>query len=355
MDKIGSLDSKYFMRHFHISEFLFALFVILLLASCHSFVTEGTRERIAFSKHGSIWVMNADGTGLHELLKPATSGLEPKWSPDGGKISFSSENADGKWSVWVADANGDNLLQVSPAFDYTTAVWLNSDTLLTEVITDTGQAWNNPVGEFILSLQNQQMTAYADDYAWKIPFRSGNSWLSEIGGGLVLNSLGEDPKTGLPEYGVGGPYSFDVSPSGDEVAFYGSKGSGAGTRLLYAVFRSKIDCSETNESIKLVEIDGSAQVRWSPDGKWIAVLDQKGQLQIIDAGTNLIARTFQTEFGIGGPQFQWGPDSQWLLGVVGDSNGQVKLFKINRDTGETLLLASDADIVSSPDWGIVRQ
>jgi TolB protein len=36
----------------------------------------------------AIWVMNADGTGKHQLTFPQAGDSSPSWSPDGRKILF---------------------------------------------------------------------------------------------------------------------------------------------------------------------------------------------------------------------------------------------------------------------------
>jgi Tol biopolymer transport system component len=45
------------------------------------------RGRIAFVRNGSLWVINADGTGETQLDVPADN--SPTWSPDGGRIAVS--------------------------------------------------------------------------------------------------------------------------------------------------------------------------------------------------------------------------------------------------------------------------
>src|SRR5467141_2911851 len=54
--------------------------------------------QIAFSSNGtSIFVMNADGSGLVELIG---SGVEVAWAPDGAKLAFRSDR-DGNDEIYV--------------------------------------------------------------------------------------------------------------------------------------------------------------------------------------------------------------------------------------------------------------
>lgn len=85
-------------------------------------------NQIVFSQHvtanvpGSIWVINSDGTGLHQI---DVQGLdcggsigchEPQWSPNGNKIIFAGNTA-GSTFVYTMNANGTGLQQVAEGDD----------------------------------------------------------------------------------------------------------------------------------------------------------------------------------------------------------------------------------------------
>ncbi len=54
-----------------------------------------------------IWVMNADGTGIHDVTNdPNRQEIDPAWSPDGTQLAFWKSQRDGNGSVWVVDADG---------------------------------------------------------------------------------------------------------------------------------------------------------------------------------------------------------------------------------------------------------
>ena len=75
--------------------------------------------------HKAIWVVNADGSGLHQLpITPACGGLfsdptsagcySPSWSPDGSMIVFTRSGADGKHeNIYTVNADGSGLFQVT--------------------------------------------------------------------------------------------------------------------------------------------------------------------------------------------------------------------------------------------------
>ncbi len=92
-------------------------------------------DRIVFqSREGSHWeifTVNADGSGLAALTRPATtlvdkmpSNVAPAWSPDGKWVVYLSDrddsNAAGPWRVWVmaADGSGQRPLSVDVPLSY---------------------------------------------------------------------------------------------------------------------------------------------------------------------------------------------------------------------------------------------
>jgi Tol biopolymer transport system component len=79
-------------------------------------------SRIAFRSRRTgnyeVYVMNADGSGQTRLTTTVTgtptnppSSSQPGWSPDGRRIIFRSDR-DGDYDVWVMDADGANVSQV---------------------------------------------------------------------------------------------------------------------------------------------------------------------------------------------------------------------------------------------------
>ncbi len=77
----------------------------------------------ADSTHGlSIWGVNPNGTGLHQLPIPGCGGLfsnprsiacfDPVWSPDGKKIAFARRSPSGQ-NIYTVDPDGSGLFQVT--------------------------------------------------------------------------------------------------------------------------------------------------------------------------------------------------------------------------------------------------
>jgi Tol biopolymer transport system component len=103
------------------------------LSSFGSWSPQG--NEIVFSRHvtpevhSSIWVVHADGTGLHEInVQPASTcgganadpnadGCpEPTWSPDGTKIAFAKgKSTDVDAEIYTVNADGTGLTKVTHA------------------------------------------------------------------------------------------------------------------------------------------------------------------------------------------------------------------------------------------------
>jgi Tol biopolymer transport system component len=69
-------------------------------------------RRIAFSSRRSgdveeIWLASADGSGAHQLTTgPGQRQSLPAWSPDGRQIAFESSGANGRTHIWIIPAEG---------------------------------------------------------------------------------------------------------------------------------------------------------------------------------------------------------------------------------------------------------
>jgi TolB protein len=76
-------------------------------------------KRIAFAASDGtdheIYVMNADGTGVHALTHNTSDDESPSWSPDGGRIAFTSLR-DGDYDIYTMRADGTDVVNLTNAY-----------------------------------------------------------------------------------------------------------------------------------------------------------------------------------------------------------------------------------------------
>ncbi len=78
-------------------------------------------KRIAFSRNGRVHVVNVDGTGLTPLPVGADY---PAWSPDGTRLALDATAGDGISHIWVSNADGTNAVVVTnPSIQDNTPRW----------------------------------------------------------------------------------------------------------------------------------------------------------------------------------------------------------------------------------------
>jgi Tol biopolymer transport system component len=179
-------------------------------------------RRIAFVRHGDIYVIRADGSHLRQLTRGGATASAPAWSSEGLWLAYTSESA-GRSSIWKMRADGSRKTRLALGTTLGTPAW-------------------SPDGRRI---------AFAAPN-WRI-------WVMNASGGA------KRPLTHGPN-GGGVDWAPSWSPDGSRLAYESSVGTGP-RRL-------------TNE-IWLVNADGSHQVRlthnalnddhpsWSPDGRWL--------------------------------------------------------------------------------------
>jgi hypothetical protein len=163
-----------------------------------------------------IWVMNADGSAQTRLTSGgyAANDADPAWSPDGTQIAFGSTRS-GNWNLWVLNADGSGIRQVS--------------------------------------------TVFGDDPAWS-PDGRRLAYLTLDGIGVV-GVDGSDPHTVTAAGGSASGPSW--SPDGTQIVFSRNNAAGYPGEL----FIANADGSGEHQ----LTSDGASNARpsWSPDGTQI--------------------------------------------------------------------------------------
>ncbi|MEP6639857.1 MAG: hypothetical protein ABJC39_10950 [Chloroflexota bacterium] len=69
----------------------------------------------------TLFLVNADGTGLRQLVSPDVGAVSVRWSPDGRHLAFTSKLRSGP-QIWVVNADGTGLKQLTDGADGSTSI-----------------------------------------------------------------------------------------------------------------------------------------------------------------------------------------------------------------------------------------
>ena len=219
---------------------------------------DGTR--IAFIDCGTtgatgcdIFVMNADGSDVQELVAYRSTDRTPAWSPDGNRILFASGGPNGEsdtWDTYVINVDGTGAAKVSSR-GALEAEW-------------------SPDGETVFFAQGES----------RYPAPGGGIFRMRPDGSDAVRLVGGEPDVTYE--------SPAVSPDGTRVAFTKTTRSGNSE-----VFTMRTDATDVRQVA-----GGSTHVAWSPDGTKLVI---DGVATVNPDGTG-----FQF-LGVGGYQPDWQP------------------------------------------------
>ena len=181
--------------------------------------------RIAFSSRGDIYTMDGDGSNVARLTSHSATDWFPAWSPDRGRIAFTSWR-DGNGEIYMMDADGSNVVRLtnhSAEYEYREPAWSPDGGRIAFQSYDPGNDGNDEIyvmnadGSNVVQLTNHS----ANDWqpAWspdgrRIAFVSDRTGLADI---YVMDADGSNAVrlTNHPA----GDLSPTWGPDGRQIAF----------------------------------------------------------------------------------------------------------------------------------------
>lgn len=306
-----------------------------------------------------IWLKPLDDSPAKRLTEYDGIDTDPMWSPDGESIYFLSDR-DGITNVWVMPQSGGDARKVSD---------LPAD----------GAAFGS------IARDGSKLACYLDGYIYTIDPETGKT------GRLDIFALSDVKRNDYePETYTSDASEMALSPDGKQLAFvvrgelFAMKAIGGkamrltrtaaresdavwspdstkltfvsdrgGTRDIFAMRSTDPDepmlaKSRRRTTASLAASDGEERSpRWSPDGKSIAYLMDRGALWVMKADGS-----GQREL-VKGPEvgsFDWSPDSMWIAFQKARESWVNDVSVVLVSSGEVNAITSDASYDGWPQW-----
>ncbi|NNE58871.1 MAG: amidohydrolase family protein [Hellea sp.] len=289
-------------------------------------------ETIAFDLLGDIYTMPVSGGKATNLTSDMAWDMQPRFSPDGSQIAFTSDRAGGD-NIWVMDVDGENKEQVTKeSFRLT-----NNPT------------WS-PDGRFIAAKKH---------FTTSRSLGTGEIWLYHTSGGSGVQLVKRPSESHQKE--LGEPM---FSPDGRYV--YYTQNTTPGSQFIYAqdsnteLFQIKRYDMETGDIITAAGGEGGAvRPAPSPDGKYLAYVKRERMqsmlyLRDLESGEETriydkLDRDMQETWGVQGmyPNMDWSADSTELYFWAG---GKIKKINVANGDVETInfRVRDSRDVMTAP-------
>ena len=280
-------------------------------------------NELVFSLLGDLYRMPITGGAATRITTGMAWDIQPRWSPDGRRIAFTSDR-DGGNNLWTIAADGSDPVQVSDE-DYRL---LNTP------------AWT-PDGQFVIGRKH---------FTSRRSLGAGELWMYHAAGGSkglqLVEKKNEQQDLGEPSVSPDGRYVYfsqDVSPG--PTFEYNRNPHG----VIYAIKR--LDRQTGAIDTVVASPGGAVRPVPSPDGKSLAFVKrvrEKSVLHSLDLASGEVrpvwdglAHDQQEAWSIFGPYtgFGWTPDSKSVVVWA-----QGKLWRVDMGTGEASQIPFTAQV-----------
>jgi len=320
-----------------------------------------------------IWLMKPDGTGLRQLTFGHGDDREPRFSPDGRTVAFSSDRAfKGSYDVWTVDVASGKLKQITsdedeeyePAWSpdgkqlaYVDGVFVAGEPGVGGVQARTIAAVDLETGKTRTLVSMGKTPGRFESPSWS---PDGKLAYVEL---LGTGSFVDEAKLIVDGTTVSGAnndtFPFSAAWVSPTTLYYTANG-----KILKADLAAKtettIPFSEDIQSMRPVypgknfgfdataekQVKGVLAPALSPDGKHVAFV-ALNQLYLLDVGKSTPKALTHDSFYKQGPA--WSPDGRWLA-YVSDKGGIENIYLLDVKTGEERQPAPAKSAQIFPAW-----
>ena len=361
-----------------------------------------TGQTVAFEayKGGTfhIWIMHPDGTDIHQITSGHGDDREPRFSPDGKKIAFSSDRAfKGSYDIWVVDVATGALKQwtsnaadeYEPAWSkdgseiaFVSGVGINGTTIQaanssgecrTLVTAPKGAHLNSPAfspdgdkiaytqfagGVSKLMVSGAQVGTSEDVFPFPVAWLPGDKLLYTADGKIKISSANASSTIDIPfeaQFALHRP-SYQLKPFDPEptepkqvMGIVSPALSPDGKRVVF----------EALNQLWLMDIGGKPKAltndsfykedpSWSPDGKRLAYSSDKAgfeNLYVLNLDTNEEKRVIPSS-EMAEVSSAWSPDGKML--AFQDQAGAT--YVLDLDSGKQRKVIEAQFAPSKPSW-----
>ena len=247
-----------------------------------------------------ICLMDADGGDAQKLTDSKVFNTFPAWSPDGKTIAFCRYEEGQPSSIWVMDADGTNVKQLTRG-------------------PDRAPAWS-PDGNLIAFCRNGEIHVMEPDGANQVNLTKNETFDADVA----------------------------WSPDSKKLAFSSSR-SGEG----FKIYVMDADGENVNEITKAGNLLGFAYPAWSPDGKKIVYADQdENNLEIFVCDPDGDNVKQLTKLGGKNTYAAWSPDGKQIMFRRLENEVAGALYVMNADGGNQKAVLKLEDTIEGcrPAW-----
>lgn len=256
-----------------------------------------------------IYLLTPDSDGPVNLTRNSCADDEPDWSPDGSKIAWSSDR-DGDFEIYVMDADGGNVTQLTTEGSALSPRW-------------------SPDGERI---------AYS---------RGGTIKVMKADGADPVVVLAGDPAAATgEELCQAGGFPGGWSPDSSRILYYAANvGTAIGHVCTVAVEGSDVGAVVTEPPVYNVE------PVWSPDGGFIAfrsIREENHDIYVVNLEDGSEQRL--TEGDALDIEPEWSPDGEWIAFASSRDGETTDIYVMRADGTDVRRLTDHPEKDSYPVW-----